>query len=241
MTQGLHPLAANMVNQLNRVDVISNNLANANTPGFKQDNLVEGSFNNYLEKMKKEDKEPLQLSSVMNTIPKIDGNYMDEAVGSVVQTGNGLDFALNEKDMFFKIQNNDTNEIQLTRDGTFKMLGGQLVTQNGYPVLDANNQPIRVDEENQFAQNIAVVRSEFSNLDKVGNNNYTIKNQDGIQNVPNNADNLLQGAYEQSNVSSIHAMVALIEAQRKFEQAQKAVTGIDQINSKVIDSIGHNR
>ncbi len=50
MTQGLHPLAANMINQLNRVDVISNNLANANTVGFKQDSLVEGSFNNYLEK-----------------------------------------------------------------------------------------------------------------------------------------------------------------------------------------------
>jgi flagellar basal-body rod protein FlgG len=241
MTQGIHPLAANMVNQLNRVDVISNNLANANTPGFKQDKLVEGSFNHYLQKTKEENEVPMELSTVMNTIPKIDGKYMEQTLGSTVQTGNGLDFALSEKNMFFKVQNTDANEIQLTRDGTFKVLNNQLVTQNGYQVLDNNNQPIQVDEENQFALNIGVVRSDFSNLDKIGNNNYTVKDQNAVQNVQDSGQFVLQGAYEQSNVSSIHAMVALIEAQRKFEQAQKAVTGIDQINSKVIESIGNNR
>jgi len=46
---GIYSLSATMVNQLNRVDVLSNNLANVNTYGFKEDNLVEGSFNHYLE------------------------------------------------------------------------------------------------------------------------------------------------------------------------------------------------
>ncbi len=241
MTQGLHPLAANMVNQLNRVDVVSNNLANANTAGFKKDNLVEGSFNNYLDKALQEGKEPLQLSSVMNTVPKIDGKYMDEEYGSLVDTGNGLDFALSDKDMFFKIQNTDSNRVEYTRDGTFKVLNGELVTQNGYNVLDGNNQPVIVDDDNAFVGNIGVVKTEYTNLDKIGNNNYRVKDEAEIQNIADSGAFVLQGVYEQSNVNTMQSMVALIEAQRKFEQAQKAINGIDELNAKLIEKIGNNQ
>jgi len=240
MTQGLHPLAANMVNQLNRVDVISNNLANANTKGFKEDNLVEGSFNHYLDKVQKKGEDTLKLSEVMNTIPKIDGEYMNQEMGSITQTGNQLDFALNQEEMFFKVQKTD-GDIELTRDGSFKVLEGRLVTQNGYNVLDDNNQPIQVGDDNEFALNISIVSSKFSNLDKTGNNNYKVNDFTQVNIVPNNNQNLLQGAVEQSNVSTIKTMVSLIEAQRKFEQDQKAINGIDELNSKVIEAIGNNR
>lgn len=240
MTQGLHPLAANMVNQLNRVDVISNNLANANTKGFKEDNLVEGSFNHYLDKAQKKDEPTLKLSEVMNTIPKIDGDFMNQDMGSIIQTGNQLDFALNQEDIFFKIQKTD-GDIELTRDGSFKVLEGRLVTQNGNNVLDNNNQPIIVGDDNEFATNISVVSTPFKNLDKIGNNNYKVNDFNQVTIAANNNENLLQGAIEQSNVSSIKSMVALIEAQRKFEQDQKAINGIDDLNAKVIDSIGNNK
>lgn len=239
MTQGLHPLAANMVNQLNRVDVLSNNLANANTKGFKEDNLVEGSFNHYLDKAQQKDEPTLKLSEVMNTIPKIDGEYMNQEVGSITQTGNQLDFALSQENMFFKVQNQN-GDIELTRDGGFKILEGRLVTQNGNNVLDDNNQPITVGDDNEFATNISVVSTQFSNLKKIGNNNYKVNDFNQITIVANSNENLLQGAIEQSNVSTIKSMVTLIEAQRKFEQDQKAVNGIDALNRKVIESIGNN-
>ena len=240
MTQGLHPLAANMVNQLNRVDVLSNNLANANTKGFKEDNLVEGSFNHYLDKAQKKDEPTLKLSEVMNTIPKIDGEYMNQEVGSITQTGNQLDFALNQENIFFKLQNKN-GDIELTRDGSFKILEGRLVTQNGNNVLDDNNQPIIVGDDNEFATTISVVSTPLSNLTKVGNNNYKVNDFNQMTIVANSNENVLQGAIEQSNVSTIKSMVTLIEAQRKFEQDQKAVNGIDDLNAKVIDSIGNNR
>ncbi len=239
MTQGLHPLAANMVNQLNRVDVLSNNLANANTKGFKEDNLVEGSFNHYLDKAQQKDEPTLKLSEVMNTIPKIDGEYMNQEVGSITQTGNQLDFALSQENMFFKVQNKN-GDIELTRDGGFKILEGRLVTQNGNNVLDDNNQPITVGDDNEFATNISVVSTQFSNLNKIGNNNYKVNDFNQVTIVANSNENLLQGAIEQSNVSTIKSMVTLIEAQRKFEQDQKAVNGIDALNRKVIESIGNN-
>ncbi len=240
MTQGLHPLAANMINQLNRVDVVSNNLANANTVGFKGDHLVEGSFNHYMDKIKAEDKEPMKLSEVMNTVPKIDGKYIDQDMGSVVQTGNGLDFALNEPELYFKVQNSRNNQIEYTRDGSFKVVNGELVTQNGYNVLNNNNQPIIVDENNLFTADIGIVSIDSKNLSKIGNNNYKA-DDDKVNEIVNDGSIVLQGALEQSNINTVSSMINLIEAQREFEQAQKAIKGIDEINAKVIDSIGNNK
>ena len=239
MTQGIHQLTANMVNQLNRVDVVSNNLANANTVGFKADNLAEGSFNRYLREKTKNDEPMLKESIVMDTIPKIDESYKNESVGALRATGNALDFAIKDKDMFFKVQNTQ-GDIEYTKDGSFKVEDGRLITQNGYSVLDANNQVINVDNPD-FGTTIALVNTDFKNLDNIGNNNYKAKNEDEIVAVVDNAQYILQGSLEQSNVNTIKTMVGLIEAQRQFEQSQKAIKGIDNINSKVIDSIGNNK
>lgn len=237
MTQGTHTLAANMINQLNRVDTISNNLANANTKGFKQDNLVEGSFNNYLDKTKNENKEPMAMSTVMNTIPKIDGKYIDSTLGSITQTGNKLDFALSSSEAFFKVENKN-GDVLLTRDGSFKNLNGQLVTQNGNKVLDQNNEPIFIDEAEEFINNLSIVTTNYNNLDKVGDNNYLPIDQNGVNDMENPLQYVVKGSIEQSNVNGVKTMVSLIEAQRLFEQSQKAITGIDTINQKVIDSVG---
>lgn len=239
MTQGIHQLTANMVNQLNRVDVISNNLANANTVGFKEDNLAEGTFNRYLREKTKKDEPTIKESVVMDTIPKIDESFKNESVGAVRQTGNSLDFAIKDKDMFFKVKDAQGN-IQYTKDGSFKVDDGRLITQNGYSVLDENNQEIDTDNPD-FATTIALVSTNYKNLDNIGNNNYKAKDEKEIVNVANSEQYMLQGALEQSNVNTIKTMVGLIEAQRKFEQSQKAINGIDQINSKVIDSIGNNQ
>jgi len=240
MTQGTHPLAANMINQLNRVDVISNNLANANTTGFKEDSLVEGSFNHYLDKANKEGKVVLKESEIMNTVPKIDGDYMNINSGSISPTGNKLDFALNKNNLFFKVQNTNNGNTELTRDGQFKILDNKLVTQNGYSVLDNENREIFTDNDN-FISNIAVVSTDFINLDKIGNNNYKFNDKSKLETILRNDDYIVQGAIERSNVNAIKSMVSLIEAQREFEQSQKAISGIDEINQKVIDSIGNNR
>ena len=239
MTQGIHPLAANMVNQLNRVDIVSNNIANTNTVGFKQDSVTEGSFNNYMQNMIDEKKDISKLSYVMNTVPKIDSNFINSKLGSISSTGNKLDFALNKADTFFKIKT-PQGDIKLTRNGEFKNLNGTLVTQNGYPVLNNDNEPIKLEDELSVTS-IAIVSSNFSNLSKVGDNNYKIKNTKEVSDVPNNQDYIIQGAIERSNVNPIKSMVSLIDAQRRFEQAQKAIAGIDELNSKVIDSIGNNK
>ncbi len=239
MTQGTHQLAAGMINQLNRVDVISNNLANLNTVGFKADNLSEGSFNSYLERKNDKDEEVSHLSYIMNTVPKIDHNYIDSKLGSITPTGNNLDFALSQANTYFKVESN-TGQVELTRNGKFKVLDGNIVNQNGYKVLDNTNNPIAANNE-ELLSTISVVSANFADLDKVGNNNYKYTSEGNVKIIEDNQIYIIQGSIERSNTNSIGSMVSMIDAQRRFEQAQKAMTGIDDINKKVIESIGNGR
>ena len=234
MNQGVYSLAASMINQLNRVDVLSNNLANSNTVGFKQDNLVEGSFNYYVQKNEKTPENITKYSQIANTIPKIDGDYIDTNVGSLVVTANELDFALNTKDSFFRVKNKN-NEILLTRDGSFKNINGFLSTNEGFNVLDSDNEKIAV--ENGFESLISLVNTNYNNLNKQGDNNYLIKDDKQVKKIQNNDSFLLQGSLEQSNINTITTMVSLIDSQRRLEQAQKASTGIDEINQKLIEKL----
>jgi flagellar basal-body rod protein FlgG len=235
MNQGIYSLSATMVNQLNRVDVLSNNLANANTTAFKEDNLVEGSFNHYLDRLKEKKIQPTKLDIVNNTVPKIDGDYIKGDVGALVTTGNQLDFALKDNEMFFKVKNQN-GDILLTRDGSFKNVGGFLSTSEGLRVLNADNEPIAIEQG--FEPQIALVKTKFENLDKIGNNNYKVNDMQKTTAILNSDNFMLQGSIEKSNVNSITTMVALIDSQRRLEQAQKAMNGIDEVNQKLLTKLG---
>ena len=243
MTLSNHPLAATMINQLNRVDVLTNNLSNSNTIGFKENSLAEGSFNSYLNRKESENEDISKLTKIMNMIPKIDNNYIDSKLGSITPTGNNLDFAITQLDTYFKVKTEgDSSDIQLTRDGAFKVsTDGFLIDSYSNKILDQKNKPIKVDKNFDFVSKISLVNIKWADLDKVGSNNYKITNEENLKTLDNSLTYLEQGSLEQSNTNSMKAMVALIDAQRRFEQAQKAMTGINEINKKVIDTIGNAR
>lgn len=240
MNLGTYPLAASMINQLNRVDMVANNIANTKTAGFKEERLSEGSFNYYM-KQAQAKKEPInEMSKVVNTTPKIDTKYINGTVGNIITSGNNLDFAIKEPNLYFKVKD-DKENILFTRDGTFSNQGGFLVNKNGYKVLNTNNEPILIDEQNSFTNNIGLIKTELTNIEKIGNNNYKLKDENQMTNVINNSDKLYQGAIESSNVNAVQSMITLIEAHRAFEQAQKAVTGLGDLSTTLIDKIGSVR
>jgi flagellar basal-body rod protein FlgG len=235
MNQGTYPLAASMINQVNRLDQISNNLANINTNGFKQEGTTETTFNYYLKKAQEQGEIPTKINSVTNNIPKIDSKFINSEMGPIAMTGNVLDFALNNPDTFFKIQNAN-GDIVYTRDGSFKNLDNFLVDGNGNNVLNANNEPITLDGD--VASQLGVVKIAYNNLEKIGDNTYITKNPNQIEIFDNNDNLIVKGAIEKSNVNSVSAMVELIDAHRRFEQAQKAVKTIDELNASLIEKIG---
>jgi flagellar basal-body rod protein FlgG len=237
MNQGTYPLAASMINQFNRLDQISNNLANINTNGFKQEGTTETTFNYYLQKMQEENIAPTKINTVTNNIPKIDSKFINSEMGPIAMTGNALDFALNNPDTFFKVQNTN-GDIVYTRDGSFKNLDGFLVDGNGNNVLNADNEPIVV--EDNFVSQIGVTKTPYTNLEKIGDNTYRLKNPNELEIFENNDNLIVNGAIEKSNVNSVSSMVELIDAHRRFDQSQKAISSIDSLNASLIEKIGSN-
>ena len=237
MNQGTYPLAASMINQISRLDQISNNLANINTNGFKQEGTSETTFNYYLQRAQEQNIAPTKINTVVNNIPKIDSKFINSEMGPIAMTGNTFDFALSNPDTFFKIQNQN-GDIVYTRDGAFKNLDNFQVDGNGNNVLNADNEPIVIDEDT--ASQVGVVKISYEDLEKIGDNTYLAKNSAQIQSFENNDSLIVKGAIEKSNVNSVSTMVELIDANRRFEQAQKAVKSIDELNASLIEKIGSN-
>lgn len=143
MQNGFYNATGGMVTQFNRLDVISNNLANANTNAFKRDDVVIGDFMRLYEEAKHE--LPLQnhtrdaskfLNRTLNRVPIVVEEYTDISIGGFSRTENPLDLALSNKNAFFAIQT--PNGVRYTRDGVFSLNNdGILVTKQGYPVLSS--------------------------------------------------------------------------------------------------------
>ncbi|MCO4792645.1 MAG: flagellar basal-body rod protein FlgF [Bacteriovoracaceae bacterium] len=135
------PLSGAIAQQRN-VETIANNVANANTPGFKKDQLAFKEYLKVLEKgledinLPRKEWSPddfYQSQGAEKAQVKIDGSYTNHQQGQLAPTGNHLDFALHGKG-FFEVLT--PNGIRYTRRGTFTLNNqGQLVTSQGFPVL----------------------------------------------------------------------------------------------------------
>jgi len=141
MQTGYYSAAAGMVTQFNKLDTIANNLANVNTAGFKEDNLVVGDFMRLFKEARDElpnanhSEDGAQfLNRALTKAPQIVDSYTNHSVGSMQATGNNMDFALSSEGLFFAVKT--PQGVRLTRDGSFTTNDeGKLVTKQGYEVL----------------------------------------------------------------------------------------------------------
>ena len=144
MQTGYYNAAAGMVAQFNRLDTISNNLANVNTTGFKEDNLVVGDFMRLYKEARDELPNANQtqqgaafINRTMAKAPQIVDSFTNHSIGDMQMTGNSLDFALSQDGLFFLV--NTPQGPRLTRDGSFSLNDeGTLVTKQGYEVLPSD-------------------------------------------------------------------------------------------------------
>ncbi len=173
MQTGYYSAAAGMVAQFNRLDSISNNLANVNTVGFKEDNLIVGDFSRLLKEARDElpnenhSKDGAQfLNRAMTKAPQIVEQYTNHSVGSIQKTGNTMDLALSQEGLFFAVKT--PQGVRLTRDGSFSIRDdGALITKQGYEVLpedyfssggnisfDTRDSIIEIDKNGQIYTNL---------------------------------------------------------------------------------------
>ena len=236
-----------------RMSVISNNLANVNTTGFKRDRAV------FEDLIYQNIRQTGANSTEDTTLPS--GLYIGTGVrtvatqklhtqGNIVQTNNSFDIAV-QGSGFFQVTHPD-GTIVYTRDGSFGLdSSGQLVTQNGY-LLDpsvtvpVNALSVTVGSDGTVSALISgsstptqignITLAQFVNptgLEAVGQNLYRESGASGAPQIDtpgqNGAGTLIQGSLESSNVNVVEELVNMIETQRAYEMNSKAISTTDDM------------
>lgn len=254
MVRGLYTAATGMVSQQQRMDSISNNLANVNTTGYKRENLITESFDSVL---------TLKINDVgaIGMRDKAIGNmslgitasesYTDFSQGTLTTTSNPFNIALNgEGFIAATIIDADGNESQVyTRDGSLiRTPEGYLTTNDGKNILGADGQIIlpngetvidkfgKIYVDGNYVDTIKLV--DFENkqsLQKLGSNLYMATDN---ENFTEFKGQVIQGSLEGSNVNTVKEMVELITLSRTYQANQVVMKSYDSTLDKAVNSIG---
>lgn len=265
MNAGYYASAGGMVTQFNRLDVISNNLANANTNGYKRDDVVIGDYQRLYQEYK--DELPLKnhtkeaakfLNRTLDRVPQIVEEYTNYSMGSMLKTGNTFDMALKQNDTFFTIST--PNGLRYTRDGAFTLSNdGTLTTKEGYPVVPEtfyqSGQLIQVPQGSQVAVDgdgrIMVKAPNAQNYEAVAK--LSISTFENMKDLTKEGGNLyktnqerheatgnmvIQGFIEKSNINPVNEMIALVEVTRMVGMYQKVMDShMNDLNQEAINKL----
>ena len=253
MDQALWVAKTGLDAQQTRMTVVSNNLANVNTTGFKRGRAA---FEDLLYQTEKQPgaqtSQQTQAPSglMLGTGVRVVATEKNFTQGNLQQTGNALDVAVNGRG-FLQIQMPD-GSLAYTRDGSLQVDSqGQLVTSNGYPVQPGIQLPTGAQSVSISADGIVSVQisgqaqpqqvgqlllADFINpagLQPRGQNLYTETAASGSPQTgapgASGFGSLEQGSLEASNVNVVEELVNMIETQRAYEMNSKAIATTDQM------------
>lgn len=245
MLKGLYTAYTGMLNEQNRMDILTNNLANASTVGFKKEGATSQSFDSVLAVKIKDQSvgaKNVQRIGINHPGVKIGENYTDYTQGSFRITGNTYDLALSGQGFFAVEFTNKTGETSTlyTRAGQFTLnKDGYLVNENGDYVLDTQSKRIKLNtlaetaiaSDGTIEQNgipVAKIQvadfEDYNYLEKYGETYY--KPVQGAKLTQSDAE-VKSGYLEMANVQVVSEMVNLISITRAYESNQKIIQTYD--------------
>ncbi|HBV81829.1 MAG TPA: flagellar basal-body rod protein FlgF [Lachnospiraceae bacterium] len=247
MLRGLYTAYTGMLNEQYRMDIMSNNLANADTTGFKKEGSTSQAYSEVMAVKIKDVTEnpntPKRLGN-MSLGVKIGETYTDFSQGSLRDTGNTYDIAIGG-DGFFNIEftsKSGETSTKYTRAGSFTLTkDGYLVTKDGDYVLGENGR-IQLsttagntvfDESGNIFQDGTLVASlkltEFEDTNYLTHYGETMwdAKEGAVQQDAEDAQ-IYQGYLEMSNASVVKEMVNMITISRQYESNQKMLTTFDE-------------
>ena len=225
MDVGLFIAASGMVAEQTRQDQLSNDLANATTPGYKPDGSPQHSFGQVLLA------NTLGPASVGSTVQGValGKTYTDLTPGAIEETGEPLDFAV-QGNGFFAVRT--AQGTRYTRNGQFiESATGVLTDANGNPVLSQSGGEIKVPGSGTLSAS-ALGLFELSGAEKQGQNLFT----GAVSGKASGA--VRQGALEASGVDAATVMVEMIGSLRSFQSGQQAIQAIGQTLNEASTQVG---
>lgn len=259
MLRSLLTAASGMMAQQFNVETISNNLANANTAGFKKirpefQDLLYLNIQQPVASQQGGENAPNAPSGLFIGLGVRDsGSQTIFLQGNLESTSNPLDVAISGPGFFMVSPDSSGSAMYYTRDGSFRLdADSNLVTSDGYYVLDDSGSAIQVSNSSSSSVDTSSITigkdgtigsqklgvAQFANpggLERLGHNLYqaTVTSGDpATQQSDSTSDYTIEQNYlESSNVQAVEEMVNLITAQRAYELNSKAVTASDQMLS----------
>ena len=256
MLKGLYTAYTGMINEQHRMDTMTNNLANANTNGFKKEGATSQSFDSVLAYKIKDTSQAGNLPKRIGNMSlgvKIGENYVDYSEGPLKETGNVLDLALSSNGFFTIEYTNKAGETstKYTRDGNFTMTSqGYLVTQDGDFVLGERGRRIRLDttedigidrrgniyQDGELVASLQITDFEdYDYLERYGENYF--EPVDGARTVDTDTQ-VYSGYLELANISVVTEMVNMIAIQRQYDANQKVITTYDDTLDNAVNQTG---
>ncbi len=253
MLKEIYTAAMGMLPQQTRLELTANNIANANTTGFKRIGVFEQSLIEARQNMLHNKGEAEQAD------PPLD-QYTDFSSGSVQRTDNPLDLTIH-KDGFFVLMDEDGNET-FTRSGHFQINDQGIVVSDSGKALQSSKGDLLVDinrsngalnnDQKAITVRVSGAGEVFANDTFVGNlslvkveNPQTLVRSNSMEFSPTELTdysflkpdevNVKQGFLEGSNVNIINEMITMIQLQRSFEMGHKVITTNDNTLEKSID------
>jgi flagellar basal-body rod protein FlgF len=225
-----------------QLDIVANNIANADTAGFKVESLMQ----------KTQPAEPAYTLQGPRPVKFVgeDGVLRDFGQGALRRTDAPLDLAIEGKGFF---QVNSPSGPRYTRDGSFRLNeNGTLVTQGGLPVMDDGGGQIDLDptqgqvtisQDGTVSQGatrvgkLGVVNFQtLSTLEKTGDNLY--RNTSNQQPQPVEFSKVRQGMLEGSNVQPVLEISRMIEISRAYEQMAKIMDANSDLSKSAVERMG---
>ncbi len=257
MLKGLYTAYTGMINEQHRMDTMTNNLANADTNGYKKEGATSQSFDRVLAYKIKDTSEAGNLPKRLGTMSmgvKIGENYVDYSQGSFKETGNTFDVALSDRGFFAIEFTNKAGEssTKYTRDGNFTLdRQGYLRTQEGDYVLAERGRRIRLNttmdasidrfgniyQDGGLVATIDVVDFEdYNYLERYGENYF--QQIEGARETDPEGTQVYSGYLEMANISVVTEMVNMITIQRQYESNQKVITTYDETLDTAVNQLG---
>lgn len=255
MVKGLYTAYTGMINEQNRMDVLTNNLANSDTNGFKKEGATSQAFDSLLALKIKDRSENPNLAhpiGIANLGVKVGENYTDYSQGAFKVTDRTYDVALSGEGFFNIEYTNKAGETSTmyTRDGAFVVnTQGYLVNKDGDYVLGQNGRirldptkDVAIDTQGNISQDGARVAQikltdfeDYNYIEHFGENYY--RPVDGATEKAATATTN-QGFIETSNVQVVSEMVEMISVSRQYESNQRLITTIDGTLQIVSNQLG---
>ncbi len=254
MYQGFYNLTSGMLTQNRNLNVISNNMVNIQTSGYKRDKMVSSTFEEeMLYRTGRTNKDnPVELGTT-SKIKTAERTYVNYEQGSFDPSGGIYDFALGGKG-FFCVDTADG--VRYTRNGSFRVdEEGYLMLNNLGRVQGQGGQPIQIDNEDFQVDEGGTIRVvdrdgstrefgtlrvvDFEDYEQLHKEDYGLFSTDqAARELTNGETSVLWQTLERSNVDMVEELTSMMSAQRALQSAAQVLKMYDQVMNKSATDVG---